>query len=305
MTAVLIDTDIGDDIDDALALALALRSPELELLGVSTVFGDVALRARLARKLLATFGRPEIPVAAGAGLPLARRNRPSGCIQGAAVAPDEPLPPPYSGDAAQLLTEMAFTRPGEVTLICLGPLTNIATALTREPRLATALAGIVMMGSGTFPWAEWNTRNDPEAARIVLRSSVPVYAVGLNVTLICTLSRQVIATLAASGTPETDLLLRLIRLWQRGNPRRRLMLHDPLTVAAVARPELLHPVPARLGVLAAGPLRGWSCALPWPGGGRRVALSVRRAGFVRLFAERVLGNSPPPPLSTGRGRSDM
>lgn len=290
MPAVLIDTDIGDDIDDALALALALRSPEIELLGVSTVFGDVALRARLARKLLATFGRPDIPVAEGIGIPLAQRNRPSGCVQGAAVAPGEPLPPPYPGNAAQLMAEIALARPGAVTLICLGPLTNAATALEREPRLAAALAGIVMMGSGTFPWAEWNTRNDPEAARIVLRSGVPVYAVGLNVTLICTLSRRQIAALAAAGTPATDLLAQLVTLWQRGNPRRRLMLHDPLTVTAVACPELLQPVPARLSVLADGPLRGWSCALPWPGSGRHcAALRVRRADFVRLFCQRVIG----------------
>ncbi|MGH2514332.1 MAG: nucleoside hydrolase, partial [Ktedonobacterales bacterium] len=305
MPAVLIDTDIGDDIDDALALALALRSPELELLGVSTVFGDVALRARLARKVLVTFGRPDILVAEGIGVPLARRNRPSGCIQGAAVAHDEPLPPPYPGDAATLIAETALARPGQVTLICLGPLTNIATALDREPRLASALAGVVMMGSATFPWAEWNTRNDPEAARIVLRSGMPIYAVGLNVTLICTLSRDHIAALAAAGTPATDLLLRLIRLWQRGNPRRRLMLHDPLTVAAVARPELLQPVPARFGIVANGPLRGWTCVLPWPDGRQRVALSVRRARFLRLFRERVIGTSLPAPLPARSGEAEV
>lgn len=289
MPAVLLDTDIGDDIDDALALALALRSPELDVLGVSTVFGDVAQRARLARKLLATFGRPDVPVAEGAGLPLARRNRSSGCVQCAAVASDEPLPPPYPGDAAQLLAKTALARPGAVTLICLGPLTNAATALEREPRLAAALAGIVMMGSSMFPWAEWNTRNDPEAARVVLRSGVPLYAVGLNVTLLCTLSRAQVVALAAAGTPATDLLSRLIVLWQRGNPRRRLMLHDPLTVAAVARPDLLQPVPGRLGMLSGGPLRGWSCAVPFPTGNHRIALRARRAEFIRLFCQRVIG----------------
>lgn len=174
MSAILIDTDIGDDIDDALALAFALRSPELDVLSVTTVFGDMAQRSRLARKLLArkllaTFGRPEILVAEGAGVPLARRNRPSGCVQGVAVAPDEPLPPLYAGGATQLICETALGHPGGVTLIALGPLTNIATALDAEPRLARALVGIVMMGSATFPWAEWNTRNDPEALHIVLR----------------------------------------------------------------------------------------------------------------------------------------
>lgn len=294
MPPVVIDTDIGDDIDDALALALALGSPEIELLGVSTVFGDVELRARLARTVLATFGRPEVPVASGEGLPLARRNRPSGCIQGAAAAPAERLPPVYPGTATQLLAEAALARPGAVTVIALGPLTNVATALTTEPRLAAALAGIVMMGSAILPWAEWNTRNDPEAARIVMRSGVPVYAIGLNVSLVCALPRAQVRALAADQRPASALLSRLIALWQRGRPARRPMLHDPLTVAAVARPELLRALPARFGILREGPLRGWSCALPGPGGAMRAALGVRRAAFLSLFVERVIARAGDP-----------
>jgi inosine-uridine nucleoside N-ribohydrolase len=289
MPSVLIDTDIGDDIDDALALALALRSPELDVLGVTTVFGDMNQRSRLARKLLATFGRPDIPVAEGAGTPLAGRNRPSGCVQGAAVSPDEALSALYADGATRLICETALGHPGEVTLICLGPLTNLAAALTAEPRLAGALAGVTMMGSGAFPWAEWNTRNDPEALRIVLHSGVPLTVVGLNVTLLCILPQADVRRLAASATPQAQLLTRLIALWQRGYANKRPQLHDPLTVAAVARPDLLTYLPARFGNLVAGPLCGWSCAWPSLGGRQRVALAVRRAAFLRLFAARVVG----------------
>jgi inosine-uridine nucleoside N-ribohydrolase len=293
MPAVLIDTDIGDDIDDALALALALRSPELDVLGISTVFGPVAERARLARKLVAALGRPDVPVAAGLSTPLAGRNRPSGCVQCAALAPGEPLPPAYPGDAIQLISTTALAHPGQVTLIAQGPLTNIAAALRAEARLAGALAGITLMGSAIVPWPEWNTRNDPEAARIVARSGVPLRFVGMNVTLPCALPLaqvRALAALDATARPDAALLSQLIALWQRGNPRRRPILHDPLAVAAVARPALLRWAPARFGNLAEGPLRGWSWARPWPGGGSatRAAWAVRRRAFLRLFAARVI-----------------
>lgn len=289
MPSVLIDTDIGDDIDDALALALALRSPELDVLGVSTVFGDMNQRSRLARKLLAVFGRAAIPVAEGARAPLAGRNRPSGCVQAAAVAPDDALPPLYAGGATQMICEMALRHPGAVTLICQGPLTNLALALTAEPRLAGALAGVTMMGSGAFPWAEWNTRNDPEALRIVVHSGLPLTVVGLNVSLLCTLPLADLRRLTGSATPQAAFLSRLIALWQRGAANKCPQLHDPLAVAAVARPELLTYLPARCGNLCEGPLRGWSCAWPSLGGRQRVALAVRRAAFLRLFAARVVG----------------
>jgi purine nucleosidase len=287
MPAILIDTDIGDDIDDALALALALRSPELEVLGISTVFGDVTLRARLAQKLLCTFGRPDMPVAAGAALPLALRNQPSGCIQGAAVAPDEPLPPLYQSDVTTFISTMGLSRPGQVTLVCLGPLTNVAAAFVAEPALAGALAGIVMMGTAAFPWAEWNTRNDPEAARIVFQSGVPLCIVGLNVTLRCPLPLAAVRALAQAGHPETDLLSQLIALWQRGNARRRPFLHDPLAVAAIARPDLLRLAPARVGIIQRGPLRGWGCAWPWLGSTAQIATQVKRQAFLQMFTTRV------------------
>src|SRR5438067_3017860 len=120
---VLLDTDIGDDIDDALALALALRSPEIELQAVTTVFGDTHLRARLAQHLLRVFGRDDIPVAAGISTPIQARHRPSGVPQAAILNPCAHYAiSAYSGP--ELIAHKALAYPGRMTLLCIGPLTN-------------------------------------------------------------------------------------------------------------------------------------------------------------------------------------
>lgn len=129
---VFVDTDIGDDIDDALALALLLCLPEVSVVGISTVFGDTYLRARLAAYLLQTYGYPEVPVAAGQELPLLLRHRPSGVCQ-ATVLPEKLALPLSSLSGPELLIQKARMYPGQLTLLCLGPLTNVALALQQEP----------------------------------------------------------------------------------------------------------------------------------------------------------------------------
>jgi purine nucleosidase len=180
---VLIDTDIGDDVDDALALALALRSPEIDVRGVTTVFGDTQQRAYLAAHVLRVFEREDIPVAAGQQVPLLLRHRPSGIPQAAILdscSTSFELSP-YSGP--ELIVQMALAYHGNLTLLCLGPLTNVATALTIEPRLFMAIRNIVIMGgSSGFPVPEWNVRSDALAAKIVLASGVPITLLGWNVT---------------------------------------------------------------------------------------------------------------------------
>src|SRR5437016_911505 len=141
---VLIDTDIGDDIDDALALALALRSPEIELLGVTTVFGDTQKRAQLAAHLLQTFGREDIPVAAGQQIPLLPYHRPSGVPQAAILNTCATSPALSLYSAPELIVQTAMAHQGHLTLLCLGPLTNIALALTIEPHLFMAIRSIVI-----------------------------------------------------------------------------------------------------------------------------------------------------------------
>ncbi len=238
---VLLDTDIGDDIDDALALALALRSPEIELTGVSTVFGDTHLRARLAKHVLHVFESDNIPVAAGIPTPLLARHHPSGVPQAAildAHANDEQDINARSGP--ELIVEKALAHPGRLILLCIGPLTNLATALQMEPHLFMAIRNIIMMGgSSSIPWPEWNVRSDARAAQIVLAAGIPITLLGWNITTRCHLRAEDIERLRDHKTPRTRLLSNLITIWQQHRPRWQPsypFLHDPLTIAALCAP---------------------------------------------------------------------
>lgn len=258
---VFLDTDIGDDIDDALALALILQSPEIALQGVSTVFGDTHRRARLAAHLLRVFGREDIPVAAGIASPLQRRHRPSGVPQAAILDERARLPAISALSGPELLIQTALSRQGPLTLMCIGPLTNIATALTIEPCINLAIGNIMMMGgSSGIPWAEWNVRSDSKAARVVLESGIPVTMVGFDVTTRCQLRACDIEQLRRCSSPQMQLLSQLIAVWLRHRPRWQPSLpylHDPLTVAALCQPELFRFRQMMVRVVTQGPFIGY------------------------------------------------
>ena len=200
---VLIDTDIGDDIDDALALALALHCPEIDLLAVTTVFGDTWSRARLAAHLLHVFGHADVPVAAGIAMPLQLRHQPSGVPQAAILDPDASFPALSTTSGPALIVKTALASPGQLTLLCLGPLTNVATALQLEPQLFMAIRSVVMMGGTSgVPFPEWNVRSDTRAAHIVLAAGIPITMIGWNVTTRCQMRTRDVEQLrrAASST---------------------------------------------------------------------------------------------------------
>ena len=259
---VLLDTDIGDDIDDALALALALRSQELELIGVTTVFGDTHLRAQLAKLVLHIFERDDIPVAAGIPTPMLVRHRPSSVPQAAILTTNTNYKLPISTcSGPELIIEKAMAYPGRLTLLCIGPLTNIATALQVEPHLFMAIRSIVMMGGTSgIPWPEWNVRSDARAAQIVLAAGIPITLLGWNITTRCRLKAEDIQRLRDKNTPQTRLLSDLITIWQQHRPRWQPaypFLHDPLTIAAVCAPQLLRFQEMTARTLVHGPLRGF------------------------------------------------
>ncbi|HCI78232.1 MAG TPA: hypothetical protein DHW02_00920 [Ktedonobacter sp.] len=265
---VLIDTDIGDDIDDAFALAVALHSPELILRGVSTVFGDTQRRAQLARYLLHVFGHDDIPVSAGASTPLVPRRphaQPSGVAQASILEKRNIDVASITLDVrsgAELIIDMARAYYGQLTLICIGPLTNIALALLIEPDLPTAIRNIVMMGgSSSIALPEWNIRNDVKAAEIVLTSGIPVTLIGMNITLRCSMRRRDIEELSTCDTPETHLLTSLIDIWRQHRPRWHPplpYLHDPLTVAALCNPSLLRFRAVPVHVMTQGLFKGFT-----------------------------------------------
>ncbi len=261
---VLIDTDIGDDIDDALALALALCSPELDVRAVTTVFGDTRQRARLAAYLLQVFGREDIPVAAGTQVPIQPRHRPSGVPQAAILDDHIALPALRTLSGPELIIKTAQTHQGHLILLCLGPLTNVAKALKHEPHLFMAIRNIIMMG-GTSGWPlpEWNIRSDARAAQIVLGAGIPVTMLGWNVTGRCQLQATHIEQLRTNRSPQVKLLNQLLAIWQRHRPRWHPTLpylHDPLVVAALCAPELLKFEEMTARVLSRGPLKGFMVA---------------------------------------------
>lgn len=258
---VFVDTDIGDDIDDALALALLLCSPEVEVVGVSTVFGDTHVRARLAAHLLQVYGHPGIPVAAGQEQPMQLRHPPSGVCQAAVLTNTVELPL-SSLSGPDLLIQMARRYPGELTLLCLGPLTNVALALQKEPELGSLLRQVFFMGgSSRIFWPDWNVRSDARAAQLFLNAHLPVTMIGLNVTFACHLRPEDVQRLNGASNASLHLLSRLILAWQEHQPwwRSRLPgLHDPLVVAALCAPQFFRFTSLPVRVLTQGPLAGWT-----------------------------------------------
>lgn len=251
---IILDTDIGGDIDDALALALALQSPELDVRAVTTVSDDTEGRARLAWKELGLYGRQDIPVAAGAVETLfeTRANRPTPA-QFKVLTPQDTLPPAARRRAVDLIIDTLLASPRKLTLVPIGPMTNIALALKTEPRIKEKIERIVMMG-GAFDLLvpEYNIRRDYLASAIVFNSGVPITAVGLDVTLQCKLQGADLERLRKADHPAAQFLVRLIELWQGGRTDRYPTLHDPLAVAVAFLPALVETQLGRVEVETSG-----------------------------------------------------
>jgi purine nucleosidase len=252
---ILLDTDLGSDVDDAIALALLLRCPELRLVAVTTVGGDVAGRARAAARLLGLDGRTEVDVCAGAREALVRRERfvwreieTEGYPPGAdARCTGEP--------AAERIVRAARETPG-LELVAIGPLTNLAHALALDPELPRRVARLHVMGGHIRrvaigdrvcePGIDYNLCSDPEASAMVLGAGFTTRLVTADVTLETWLRESDLPRLAAAPSPATRALVPLIRLWtpwqrkifadELGGtlaPDNVAFLHDPLTVLSL------------------------------------------------------------------------
>jgi inosine-uridine nucleoside N-ribohydrolase len=234
---VILDTDIGTDIDDAWALGFALRSSDFELLGVTITDGDTAARARVACKLLFVNNRAEVPVAVGRKTAL-----PNSVDYQFAWAEDFTAKRPVDQPAAQFIVDTVRRFPNEVTLIAVGPLQNVADALRLEPRLPTLVKRVVLM-SGSIrgsawnpaPVAEWNVVRSTPDAQLVYAAGFPMTTVPLDSTTYVQLKDDERDRLRAKNTPLTRSLEALYRLWL-GAPSQRMTLHDQMAVAETARP---------------------------------------------------------------------
>ena len=291
---VILDTDIGDDIDDAFALALLLRSPETKVLGVTTAFGDTALRARLVERYLAAVGRGQIPVEAGVAA------RGANHVTQAAYARQEPARP--QGDAIAFLFREIRAHPGEITLIAIGPLFNEQAAIARDPATFRKLKRVVIMGGSVYrgyddakaghaiqpPSPEWNIVCDPAGARALLASGVPVFMMPLDSTQIH-LTQPELGKILSHGSPLTDQLTLLYHewagSWAASDAWPMPTLFDPVAVSYAIRPELCPVQPMRLDVDDKGMTR------PGPGPeNAQVCLKSDEAGFTELLLTRILGD---------------
>jgi inosine-uridine nucleoside N-ribohydrolase len=283
----ILDTDIGDDIDDAFALALALRSPELKILSIGTAFGDTALRARLVDRYLNAVGRSDIQVAAGIRTPH------DNVFTQAAYA--EHGPQRWHPEAVDLLLKQIRAHPGQITLIAIGPLSNIEAAIKKDPATFRKLKRVVMMGGSIYrgydgrngerrpPDAEWNINRDPAGARALLASGVPVFMMPLDSTQIHleTPNREEIFS---HGSPLTDQLTLLYHQWLAGTEGHppAPTLFDPVAVAYAVRPELCPAAPMRLEVDE----KGFTRPVDGPPNAQ-VCLKSDEAGFLKLLLDWV------------------
>jgi inosine-uridine nucleoside N-ribohydrolase len=229
---VLLDTDIGYDIDDAVCLAYLLQQPKCDLLGITTVTGEADQRASIASAFCRAAGK-DIPIYPGAEEPLLIPQMQLVAPQAQALAgvPHQ-LDFPH-GEAIEFMRHTIRRHPGQVNLLAIGPLTNIALLFSVDPEIPSLLKSLVMMG-GVFqpeePQAEWNARVDPHAAAIVYRASVPIHrSVGLDVTTQVTMPQKVVRTYFQRGL--LKLVLHFAEVYFAH--RERIVFHDPLAAATI------------------------------------------------------------------------
>lgn len=304
---IIIDTDPGQD--DAIAILLALGSPELEVLGLTAVAGNVPLKLtqKNARKICELAGRPDIKVFAGAIRPLARQLVTAEEVHGKTGlnGPDLPEPkmPLQEQYAVDFIVETLMSEPlGTVTLCPLGPLTNIALALIREPRIAPRIKEIVLMGGGYFeqgnvtPSAEFNIYVDPQAADVVLRAGIPTVIMPLDVTHKALTSQKRTAAIRNIGNKVGVAAAEMLDYFERfdeekygtdGGP-----LHDPCVIAYLLKPELFKGRVCNVTIETASELTMGATVVDWWGTTKKpknatVMRDIDADGFFALITDRL------------------
>jgi len=284
---IIIDTDIGDDVDDAFAVALALRSPELQILGISTTFGDTATRAKLLDRLLGEAGRADIPVAVGTfGFDPGNFTQRHYAEGGHFARSSHPK-------AVDFILDQIRRYPGEITLVAIGPLVNVGALIDKDAATFRKLRRVVLMGGSIErgygdlgyskphgPDAEWNIKNDIPSAHKLFASGVPIFMMPLDSTQL-KLDEVKRAFLFQAGTPITDALTLLYHEWGQETPT----LFDPMTIAYILNPSLCPVKPLHIEVDDKGFTR------PGPGApNAQVCLDSDPEAFFRFYIPRVSGH---------------
>ncbi|MGE5609333.1 MAG: nucleoside hydrolase [Bacillota bacterium] len=281
---VLLDTDIGSDIDDAVALAYLLQQPRCELLGITTVTGDVGKRAACAEVICRATGRTDMPIHCGASNVLL-------------IGPGQPRVPHYeairkrlhqtswpANTAVDFLRQTIHERPGQITLLTIGPLTNIALLFAIDPEIPGMLRQLVSMDGIYFRQdrREWNSLVDPIATAIVYAANTRQHiSIGLDVTLQCQMTAAEVRD--RFRTPPLDMVTEMADVWF--GHAEKLTFHDPLAAATIFRPELCDYVNGHVEVSInneAG-LAGLTYFTEAPDGPHRIARSVKPDAFFAEF----------------------
>lgn len=302
---VIIDTDIGGDPDDATAIALALASPEISIEGITTVYSDVHYHARRVARLLELSGAGVYPIYNGLSETLLRNRNvkwtgPADTqdVSGQGDLLDGCAEPINAGHAVEFIIRSIMNEPGEITLICIGPLTNIAAAIIMEPDIVKHVKEIILMGGVTrlsnngtelYP-VEHNIKCDPEAASVVFASGAPIVMVGLDVTRKLTITRAECERLIASGKPANAALADVIERWLSRIGEDTTPMHDPLAVALAIDRSLV--TTRRMSVTVAYDHRegtGQTIALSDDKGTTDVCMDVDAGRFLDLLFERLCG----------------
>ncbi|HUG35194.1 MAG TPA: nucleoside hydrolase [Anaerolineales bacterium] len=302
---IIIDTDPGAD--DALALLLALASPEIQLEALTTTQGNVTLElaTRNALSILDLAGGGHIPVAAGSVVPLVQPLRASAHVHGTSGIGSSDLPEPKTKPlethAVDYLIERVLAESGELSILPIGPLTNIAMAIRKEPKFAKAVKELVIMGGAIHepgnitPLAEFNIFVDPHAAHIVFHSGIPITLIPLDVTHKCLLKEEHIERLMKIDSPISRFIRNSVSVYFKFSCDRGFAgcaLHDPLTLATIIAPELLtlkeyfvdvdHSGGAAMGKTFAD-----FFSVAKKPANMKVAMEVRGDDFIELFLQRM------------------
>jgi purine nucleosidase len=287
---VLFDTDIGSDIDDAVALAYLLRHPRCDLLGVTTVTGDVAQRAALAEIIAAAAGRADLPIHAGASQVLFN-------------GPGQPHVPQYeavrhlphrkeypANTAIEFMRRTIRSRPGEVTLLAVGPMTNLALLFATDPEIPSLLREVVLMcgvftgRAGHGPGArEWNALVDPLATAVTYKARPPRFtSVGLDVTTHCKLDAEECRRRFTEAGGALGIVGEMAEVWFKHS--KQITFHDPLAAALLFRPDLCEYEDGEISVDVRGPHPGityWENKAPAKP--HRIAVEVHPQAFFEEY----------------------
>ncbi len=290
---IIIDTDIGDDIDDAFAVALALSSPELDVLGFSAAFGDTPTRAKMLDRMLGELGHGDIAVAMGTPADV-NRNAFTQRVYAEGGAYARASHP----NSADFVLGQAHKYPGQITLVAIGPLPNVGAMIDKDPAGFRLLKRVVIMGGSIrtledpygvappiAPHPEWNIKNDIASAKKLFNSGVPLYVMPLDSTANLKLHEVARSAIFAHGSMMTNILAGLYYEWSAYTRAATPTLYDPMTLASMLDPSLCPTTPMHISVDDAGNTK------ETPGApNANVCLHSDDDAFLHFYVKRVAGH---------------